>query len=159
MNPQKKVCLSFPVFVTCGSEEQDRTAKLKVFRVRNINKIIIALININSVKNKIDLLAERFKENIDIFMILETKIANNFPTSQFIIIGFAIPFIFDWTDKGGVILVYVTEDIPSKLLRTPYIYVHTECLMIEMNLSKRKWILVCSYNTLKINTYSNIWTV
>ena len=66
-----------------------------MFRVRNINKIIIAFININSVRNKIDLLAERFKENIDIFMILVTKIAKNFPTSQFIIIGFAIPFIFD----------------------------------------------------------------
>ena len=46
---------------------------------------------------------------------------------QFTISGFALPFRFDKTGKGGGILVYIREDIPSKLVKTPYFYDHTEC--------------------------------
>ena len=48
--------LPFPVFATSKSEEQGFITKLKVFRVRNINRIIIADININLIRNKIHLL-------------------------------------------------------------------------------------------------------
>ena len=57
-----KKSLSFPVSATCESEEQDPTTKLKAFRVRNISRITIAHININSIRNKIDLLAEGVRE-------------------------------------------------------------------------------------------------
>ena len=44
-------------------------AKLKAFRVRNITRIIISQININSARNKIKLLAEGVRANIDILMV------------------------------------------------------------------------------------------
>ena len=49
-------------------------------------------------------------------MVSETKIDISFPTSQFVIQGFAASFRLDRTNTGGGILVYVRDDIPSKLL-------------------------------------------
>ena len=70
--------------------------------------------------------------------------------SQFIISGFATPFTVDQIDKGRGKLAYIREDIPSKLLKTPGVYDHAECLAIEINL-KTIWLLMYSYNLLKLN--------
>ena len=77
-------------------------------------------------------------------MVSETKIDVSFPTSQFVIQGFAAPFRLDRTNTGGEILVYVRDDIPSKLLNISYVSSETECLAIEINLRKTKWLLICS---------------
>ena len=44
----------------------------------------------------------------------ETKIDDTFPDSQFLIEGFSVPFRLDRAAKGGGILLYIREDIPSK---------------------------------------------
>ena len=49
-------------------------------------------------------------------MILQTKLDNNFPQGQFLIPGYSSPYSFDRNCRGGVIVLYVREDIPSKLL-------------------------------------------
>ena len=71
-------------------------------------------------------------------MVSETKVDDTFPTSQIIISDFAAPCRFDQTYIGEGILVYIRKDIPSKLLKTPYILDHTEWLTIEINLRKTK---------------------
>ena len=48
--------------------------KLKALRIANLNRIIIAQININSIRNKFDALASSIRGNVDILMISETKI-------------------------------------------------------------------------------------
>ena len=55
------------------------------------------------------------KNEIDILMISETKIDNSFPISQFTMTGYSIPFRLDRTSHGGGILLFVREDIPSKI--------------------------------------------
>lgn len=105
---------------------------------------MIAHININSIINKTDLLAEGVKGNIDILIISETKINDTFPTSHFITSGFVSPFTFELTYNGGGIFKYIRKDIPSKLLKTPYIFDHTECLTMEIKLRKTKWLPICS---------------
>ena len=122
-----------------------------MFGVRNVNNVIIAHININSIRNRIDLLTKVVRGNIDILTVSETKKDDTFPTGQFIIWGFTTLFRFDRTDDGRCILVYIREDIPSKMLKTPYIYDHTEYLTIKINLRKTKWLHICSYNPLKSN--------
>ena len=77
-------------------------------------------------------------------MVSGTKIDMSFPTSQFVIQGFAAPFRLDRTNTGGGILIYVRDDIPSKLLNISYVSSPTECLAIEINLHKTKWLLICS---------------
>ena len=46
---------------------------LKHVRIKNLNNIIMAKININYVRNKFDLLLLNLKGNIDIMLITETK--------------------------------------------------------------------------------------
>ena len=131
------------VFYTFQSLEDKFKDTLNKLRTKNLNKIIISQININSIRNKIELLSEAVLGNIDILMVSETKIDMSFPTSQFVIQGFAAPFRLDRTNTGGGILVYVRDDIPSKLLNISYVSSDTECLT--------KWQLICSYNPHKNN--------
>ena len=51
--------------------------------------------------------------------------------------------------KEGAIFVQIRKDIHSKLLKTPYICDHTECLMGEINLLKTNWFLIHLYSPLK----------
>ena len=69
-------------------------------------------------------------------MVSETKIDMLFPTSQFVIQGLAAFCRLDRTNTGGGILVYVRDDIHSKLLNISYVSSDTECLVIEINLDK-----------------------
>ena len=55
--------------------------ELGSLRVKNLNKLIIGHLNINSLRNKFELLAHQIKDNIDILMISETKLYESFRTS------------------------------------------------------------------------------
>ena len=61
---------------------------LKSLRKDNLNKLIFAHLNINSIRNKFELLSEQIKGNVDVLMISETKIDDSFPVGQFLIEGF-----------------------------------------------------------------------
>ena len=54
-------------------------------------------------------------KNIDIFLISDTKL--NVPLVQFKIEGFTTPYRYDRNDKGGDLLLYVREVIPSRSLQ------------------------------------------
>ena len=54
--------------------------------------------------------------NIDILMISETKLNNSFPQNQFVLEGFNQPYRLDRDSNGGGILVFICNDIPSKLI-------------------------------------------
>ena len=53
-------------------------------------------------------------------------------------------------------LVYVRDDILSKLLNISYVSSDTESLAIEINLRKTKWLLTCSYNPHKNNISNHL---
>ena len=126
------------VSITTVASKDDFKTKLKDIRIANLNRIVISHININSIRNKFEHLAEALMGNVDILMVTETKIDKSFPASQFIIPGFNSPYRFNRTKEGGGILVYKREDIPSKLLNISYIASDIECLGIEVNLQKVK---------------------
>ena len=79
-------------------------AELRSLRVKNLNKLIIGHLNINSLRNKFELLTHQIKDNIDILMISETKLDESFPTSQFFMNGFSSPHRLDRKCNGGGIL-------------------------------------------------------
>ena len=89
-------------------------------------------------------------------MVSETKIDISFSTSQFVIQGFAALFRLYRTNTGGGILVYVWDDVPSKLLNFSYVFSDGECLAIEVNLCKTKWLLICSYSPGKNNISNHL---
>ena len=106
--------------------------------------MIIGQLNINSLRNKFESLAQQVTGNIDIQIVSETKLDNNFPVSQFLIDGYTPPFRLDRNNNGGGIMLFVKEDIPCKLLS---IENHPmEGFYVEINLRKTKWLLCCSCN-------------
>ena len=81
-----------------------------------MNRIVLAHLKINYLRNKLDLLADQIKGNIDVLAISETKLDDSFPAGQFKIPGYASPFRLDRNQNGDGILVFVREDIAVKFL-------------------------------------------
>ena len=120
------------------------TKGLKILRLKYTQNPIIGQININSIRNKFELLVSQIASNIDVLMISETKIDESFPTSQFLIDGFSSPDRLDRNSNGGGILVYFKNNIITKSLKT--IKMSIEAIFIEMNLRNKKWLLCFTYN-------------
>ena len=131
---------------------------LKSLRAKNLNRIIIAHININSIRNKFDILSDLFVGSIDVLLISETKIDETFPSAQFGISGYSAPYRLDRTQFGGGLLLYLRKDIPSKILYIPGITDTTnfECLFVEINLHKIKWLICGTYNPSKNNIATHL---
>ena len=89
---------------------------LIVLPKKNLNKLIIAHLNVNSLRNKLEFLKEQIQDNIDILMISETKIDASFPIGQFLLNVYSTSFRLDCNTHGGGIVFNVWEDISSKLL-------------------------------------------
>ena len=137
------------------NDQQNLGSNLHRVRIENPSRIIFGQININSIRNKFDLLMNIIKNEIDIFMISETKIDNSFPISQFTMTGYSIPFRLDRTSHGGGILLFVREDIPCKIIKTDC-DADFEGIFVEINLRKKKWLLCCSYNPHKSNIANHL---
>ena len=54
---------------------------LKGLKIKNINRIIFAQININSFRNIFEQLHDFLKNNLDILLITETKLYTSFPSA------------------------------------------------------------------------------
>ena len=119
-------------------------------------RVIIGHININSIRNKFEPLVSFINNNLDILMISETKIDDTFPDCQFLIKGFSVPQRLDRTAKGGGILVYIREDIPTKRIRKVRFNESFEGFFIEINLRSKNWLLGCSYKPHRDNIISHL---
>ena len=86
------------------------------------------------------------QNNIDLALISETKLDDSFPTAQFQMKGFSVPYRYDRNGKGGGLLLYIREDIQSKSLISKS-KCNIETLSVAVNLN-------CSY-TLHQNLISN----
>ena len=115
-------------------------------KIRSLDKLILSHVNINLIRNKFAFLIYMLDKNIDIFLISGTKVDDSFPSAQFKIENsFTTSYRYDRNNKGGGLLLYVREDIPSRLLQCKS-QCNIESLSVEINLRKRKWFLNCSYN-------------
>ena len=72
-----------------GQKIIDCKNTLKATRDENVNKLIFARLNINSVKNKFEELISQVKGTVNVLMISETKIDDSFPIVNFLIDGFS----------------------------------------------------------------------
>ena len=78
-------------------------------------------------------------------MISETELNESFPKSQLFINDSSSPHRLDRNCNSGGILLYIREDIPSKLLSIERDL--TEDFFVEINLhNKKKWLISFSYN-------------
>ena len=87
-------------------------------------------------------------------MISETKLDENFPPSQFFLDGYSVPFRLNRNGNAGGILLYIRDDLPSKLLS---INKNIEGFFVEINLrNKKKWLLSSSYNPTKMQISNHL---
>ena len=84
--------------------------------------------------------------NVDILMVSETKIDDTFTEPQFLMEGFSTPYRLDQTAKGGEILFYIRQDIPSKYMKKITMSESFEGFFVKLNLRSKNWLLGCSYN-------------
>ena len=56
---------------------------LKAVRIKNLNRIVLAYLNFDSLRNKFDLPADQVKGKFDVLVISETKLDGSFPAVNF----------------------------------------------------------------------------
>ena len=125
---------------------EDFSSLLTDISRKNMNRIKIGQLNINSIKNKFDLLISAVVRNLGILLTTEAKIDSSFPEVQFEIDGFTTPYRVDRDCYGGGILLYIRQDIPSKLLINLKISENLEEVFVKLNFCRKKWLVCCSFN-------------
>ena len=76
---------------------------LKIFKNKNLHKIVVWQTNINPIRNKLDHLMEAVAGNIDILLITQTKIDSTFPAKQFYLNGCNVPYR---NDRKLIVVVF-----------------------------------------------------
>ena len=120
--------------------------EIKNLRLRIVNKVIICHLNINSISNKFDQLREIVLKYVDFLVNTETKLVDTFLTSQFLVTGFSVSYRLDRNRNGGGIMIFILDDIPSRVLTKHVFPDDIEGLFIELNFRKAKWLLFGTYH-------------
>ena len=107
----------------------------------------------NSLTSKLDKLKAIIPKYLDFPVITETKFDDTFPNAQFLVLGYFKLFCYHRNRKGGRIMIYIREDIPSKLLTKHVLPSYIECIFLELNFRKCKWLLAATYHPLSQNDY------
>ena len=84
------------------------------------------------------------KNNIDIWIISETKADDAFPDGQFFLDSFGAPFCLDQNKSGWGIMLFIRNDSLAKVISTddrPH-----ESFHVELKIQKIKWLLNYSCN-------------
>ena len=70
--------------------------------------------------NKFEQLKDTVLKYVDVLVLTETKLDDSFHKAQFLVDGFREPCRHDRNRKGGGIMIYIRENIPSKLLEKQF---------------------------------------
>ena len=102
MKPKENVCLIKKIDKTLNNQVQvpkmgsansvitNAKIVLRKMEIQFPDKLIIAYLNINSIRNKFDSFSFMVENNVDILLISETKLDDSFPSCQFKVRGFSI---------------------------------------------------------------------
>ena len=131
---------------TKGNDDTSDLDILNDLRCKNLNRILIGHLKINSLRNKFEILVSSIAFNLDILKISETKLDESFPVSQFLIPGFKNPIRLDRSSSGGGIMLYIREGVPFKFLKSSGLSASTEVFLVGVKTNKKKWLLCFSYN-------------
>ena len=97
--------------------------------------------------------------NIDILLITETKIDSTFPVNQFYLNGYNVPYRNDRNTNGGGILVYIRDDIRSRIIECENLPSSFEGLVIELSFNLKKWLLCGYFRAARIKIFRNMKTL
>ena len=91
---------------------------LRALKASNIDRPVIAQLNINYLAPKFEPLESLIEDNIDLLMISETKIDDTFQTEQFKLKGYSKPIRLDRNRNGGGIMIFSRGDLPCHEIET-----------------------------------------
>ena len=103
--------------------------------------MIIGTLNINSLSSKFDDLKVLISVMFDLLIITEANLDGTYPISQFHVNGYSMPDRLDRNRNVRGVIIYVREDIPSKVLRKNLFPNDIEGIFVEINFRKSKWLL------------------
>ena len=121
--------------------------KLHKLKLKYWNRLLIGSLNINSLRNKFDMLSDTIKDRLDVLVVLETKLDSSFPDAQFQIEGFNGPYRLDRNCHGGGVIIYVKNAISSRQLRKFKGKENFEGIFVELNLRSHKILLFGGYRS------------
>ena len=138
-------------------------------RLKYAKNLIIGHLNMNSIRNRFLDFKELVLSDTNICLISETKLDDSFPDQQFHVNGYKM-FRKDRNKFGGGLILFVKENIPSKVLNTFRFSEECEIISIDFSISNKKWLLLGIYNApsqteallveqikLALNTYSTTY--
>ena len=125
--------------------KSDPRLVLSELRSKNLDRPIIASININFLENKFQPLVSLIKDNIDILLVSETKLDDTYPKDQFSIEGYSEPIRLDRDSNGGGLMLFIRDDLPNRIL-SPKLPENVEGFFVEITLGKSKWLIGAGYN-------------
>ena len=70
--------------------------------------------------------------NVDIVSVAETKLDASFPSAQFTLERYHIPYRLDINNKSGGILVYVKSSIPSRCLSSEELRISMRLFLLRL---------------------------
>ena len=114
-------------------------------KLKNPKNIIFSYITINSIRNKFENLCDIVGNNVNVLSISETKLDSSFPNAQFLLSGFHDPLWLDINHRSGVLLDYIKDSLPSKILKKFKLPINIQIIPFEVNLRKGKWSFVSIY--------------
>ena len=120
-------------------------SRFKIIRAESFDSIIVEILDINSISPKFDQFKLMVSGYFNVMIVTETKLDDSFPKAQFCIDGFSIPYRLDRNRNGGGLMIYVRDDIPSKMLTKHNLPEDIEAAFIELNFRKCKWLLCATY--------------
>ena len=98
-----------------------------------------------------DLLAFAVVRNLDVLLITETKSDSSFSEAEFEIKGFTNPCRRERDCYETGILLYIRNNIPHNFLINLKISENLDGVFVELNFSRKNWLVCCSYNRQKLN--------
>ena len=118
---------------------------LHQLRNKHPKNVSLAYLNINSIRNKFNFIPHIIENNIDIMVLAETKLDASFPEHQFTLNGMRKPFRLDISERSGGLLVFVNNDIPSKLLTLYKLPCDIQIIPIEISVRSGKILVLSIY--------------
>ena len=117
-------------------------------RIKNINRLFIGTLNINSVSCKFDQLKRLLQGKVDIIILIKVNWVLLFKQTNFLskVILSSLDLIETRTEVVGILL-YIREDLPCKELKLHRHPSDNEGIFVEVNLRKTKWLLFATYPT------------
>lgn len=140
-------CTTLPSSNDCDNSmpENSLFPEIRNVRAKNVRNIILAHININSLRHKFSEISIMLHEKmIDILVISEAKLDDSFTNNLFHVNGYCM-YRQDNTAKSGGIVVFIKDCIANSCGKIKIYEKSLECITVDFIVDKNRYTLIAMY--------------